>query len=119
MQQKWEGLKSRIKRTISRLAKKDGKLDLAQMNLTIFYFRNESWTRFLLCCIRKSTKELREKMILDRGSEQLKDELNFKNVIDRIRLCQFETKHAKDKNLYPYQKFDTQNELEFHAHLSE
>ena len=61
------------------------------MNLTQFYLRNVSKLRFLCCCMKRSIKELTEKKIIDRGSEELSYDFNYKNVIDRVRLCQFET----------------------------
>ena len=53
------------------LANKINKLDLSKLNLTQFYFRNESYIRFFLCCIKRTDKELTEKKLIDEGSEQL------------------------------------------------
>lgn len=69
------------------LSKEEGQLDLSRMSLTRFYFRNESYIRFSLCCIKRSPKELVEKELLDKGSAQLEEDFNYKNLIDRLRLC--------------------------------
>lgn len=53
------------------LAPTDGKLDLTKLNLTQFYLRNESNIRFFLCCIKRSDKELQEKRLIEKGSDQL------------------------------------------------
>ena len=68
------------------MAKADGKLDLSKLSLTQFYFRNESYFRFILCCIKRSTKEMTEKAVIDKGSEQLEEDFNFRNMVDRLRL---------------------------------
>lgn len=68
------------------LARKDGSLDLSKLDLTKYYFRNESYLRFIICCIKRSEKELQEQTLIEKGSEQLICDFNYRNLLDRLRL---------------------------------
>lgn len=93
------------------MSKQDGKLDLSKLSLTQFYFRNESYLRFIICCIKRTEKERNEKKLIDKGSEQLEEEFNYKNLIDRLRLCQYETNKMVKKNVISYLDFETDYKL--------
>ncbi len=67
----------------------------------------------LLCCIRRSEKELKEKNIIDQGNNKLEEDFNFRNVIDRMRLCQFETKQLRRKDIVSYSKFDLMDKIDY------
>lgn len=54
---------------------------------------------------------MREKKIIDKGSDQLDEDFNYKNVIDRIRLCQFETKQMQKEKLINYKNFKLKHKL--------
>lgn len=92
-------------------AKGRGMLELKNMNLTQFYFRNESPFRILCCCIKRSVKELSEKKLIDRGTVELEQDFNYKNVIDRMRLCQFETDQMNNNQMLNYDDFSLDNKI--------
>lgn len=85
--------------------------DLKKLNATWFYIKNESNLKFLFCCFKNSASEEKEKKIIARGSSQLKEDFNYKNVVDRLRLSQFETSKLIRKNLIQYIDFETDHIL--------
>lgn len=44
-------------------------------------------------------------MVIDKGSEVLMEDFNFKNILDRTRLSEFETKILDSKNIINYNDY--------------
>jgi len=56
-----------------------GKLDLANINYSMFYWRYLSSFKWFFKCFKKSPEELKEIKIIELGLERLKCDLNYKN----------------------------------------
>ena len=60
-----------------------GKLDLANINYSLFYWRYLSSFKWVFKLFKKSPEELKEIKIIELGLERLKRDLNYKNQLDR------------------------------------
>ena len=85
---------------------KKGRLDLHNIHLSLYYFRNLSSLSIFGCCFKKSTEELKEKAIIDLGMTKLKNDLNFQNLLDRIKMSQHETVQLHEKKIINYDEFE-------------
>ena len=84
----------------------NGILDLSKINLTWLYFRNESILRFFCICFRKNNKELQIKILIDEGIEELENDFNFKNLMERYRKCEFESSCHHMNKAIDYSSFN-------------
>ena len=75
-------------------------MDLSEMNLVWYYIRNISAMRYFLICHKRSERMKLEKRMIETGGKLLKKDFNYKNLIDQLRLSQYETvQHKKKKNV--------------------
>ena len=59
----------------------------------------------LLCITKSSKKEQLQLKVINKGSEALEDEFNYKKIIERWRLSIFETKIHDLKNHVNYNEY--------------
>ena len=57
--------------------------------------------------------------MIDKGSEQLEQDFNYKNLIDRLRLCQYETGKMKAHKVIKYTDFEHDHKLHIYRDSSE
>lgn len=59
-----------------------------------------------MCCFKLSKKEALEKMVIDKGSEILEEDFNYKTLIERARKSNFESRSHDMKNIVNYNEYD-------------
>lgn len=74
--------KEEIKDKSKNLAKQDGTLNLHNMNLTWFYIKFESFMSLpFLCCLNITKTEWLQKMVIDKGFDNLDDDFNYRKIL--------------------------------------
>lgn len=70
------------------------------MSLTSFFLKYESCLSglFAKCGLKPSVNEEQEKLVIDKGSKQLEEDFNYKTLMDRMRLCEYETTQLEMSN---------------------
>lgn len=81
----------------------NNKLDLSKMNVNWYYLKYESVLGSLIKkCFKVTERETFEKNVLDKGSDQLLEDFNYRHIMERIRLCNYESGFLNKKHLVGY-----------------
>ena len=82
------------------------------LNLTWFYIKYESSLKCLIqFCFKPTKKEENDNQAIIKGAEAFDFEFNYKNIVERMRLSNFETLQHENKNNVNYQNFKDEREI--------